>query len=311
MNFKLLDLITPLILTYNEAPNIGRTLERLVWAQDIVIVDSFSSDNTVEIVSRFPQARVFQRKFDTHGNQWSFGLEETGIKSEWVLALDADYLLTPKFIEELKLLKPEFETRGYRARFVYCINGHSLRGSAYPPVTVLYRRADASYIQDGHTQRIEVKGRIKDLHSTILHDDRKPLAHWIQAQSRYMRLEAEKINQTDFRQLGWADRLRKGKLFAPFLIFFYCMFIKGLLLNGRIGFYYALQRTFSEFLLSLYLIESDLNMRRERRVEEKALDEVLLNSHGNTVCDSGRAVGPHELHVTASGEDLINVHSGN
>ena len=272
---KMLEQITPLILTYNEAPNIGRTLERLRWARDIVVVDSFSQDETLEIISRFPQARTFQRRFDTHGNQWNFGLQETDIRSEWVLALDADYLLTPELIEELKALKPEADTKGYRARFIYCINGQPLKGSAYPPVIVLYRRSVATYTQDGHTQRVEVKGEIKDLQSPILHDDRKSLAHWIQAQSRYMKLEAEKLSRSGFRQLGWADRLRKTRLFAPFIIFLYCMFVKGAILNGRVGLYYALQRTFSEFLLSLYLIENDLNVGQKGRGAEKAHDEVL------------------------------------
>ena len=154
--------ITPLILTYNEAPNIGRTLEGLEWARDIVVVDSFSEDETPKIVARFPQARVFQRKFDTHVHQWNFGLKETSITSDWVLALDADYLLTPDLVEELRTLKPELETRGYRARFIYCVNGKPLKGSAYPPVTVLYRRKSAEYIQDGHTQRIKVEGEVRD-----------------------------------------------------------------------------------------------------------------------------------------------------
>jgi glycosyltransferase involved in cell wall biosynthesis len=271
----MLEQITPLILTFNEAPNIGRTLERLSWARDIVVVDSFSEDNTLEIISRFPQARVFQRKLDTHGNQWNFGLKETGIKSDWVLALDADYLLTTELVDELKALRPASGTQGYRARFIYCINGEPLRGSAYPPVTVLYQRANAAYVQDGHTQRIEVEGEVRDLRASILHDDRKPLAQWIQSQSRYMKLEAGKLCRSDFRQLGWADRLRKARLFAPPIMFFYCMFVKGTILNGRIGFYYALQRTFSEFLLSLYLIESDLNIRRRRKGEEKAQDKAL------------------------------------
>src|SRR5258708_7588126 len=82
----MLDQITPLILTHNEAPNIGRTLAELSWASDIVVVDSFSDDETLEIVSRFPQVRVYQRQFDSHENQWNFGLRETGIDSEWLLA---------------------------------------------------------------------------------------------------------------------------------------------------------------------------------------------------------------------------------
>src|SRR5438552_19168681 len=100
----MLDRITPLILTFNEVPNIARTLERLHWARDIVVIDSFSDDETLEIVSRYPQARVFQRKFDSFASQCNFGLSETGIESEWVLSLDADYVLTQEFIEEVTAL---------------------------------------------------------------------------------------------------------------------------------------------------------------------------------------------------------------
>lgn len=254
----MLEQITPLLLTCNEAPNIGRTLERLSWARDIVVVDSFSGDDTLKVVSQFPQVRVFQRAFDSHGDQWDFGLRETGIKSEWVLALDADYLLTQQLIDELKALRPRADIEGYRTRFVYCINGKPLSGSAYPPATVLYRRAKASYVQDGHTQRVEVKGEVKELQSPILHDDRKPLSHWVQAQIRYMRLEAEKLRDTRFFELGWAGRLRKMRVAAPFVMLLYCLFVKGLVLNGRSGIYYAFQRMFSEILLSLYLLEPDL-----------------------------------------------------
>src|ERR1043165_1449050 len=114
---KVLEQVTPLILTYNEAPNIGRMLDRLRWAQDIVVVDSFSQDETLEMVSRFPQARVFQRKFDCLEKQWNFGLKETGIESDWILALDADYILTPSLLEEIKTLNPESSVAGYRVNF--------------------------------------------------------------------------------------------------------------------------------------------------------------------------------------------------
>src|SRR5690242_284940 len=136
----MLDQITPLILTYNEAPNIGRTLEALQWARDIVVVDSFSNDETVEIASSFPQVRVFQRAFDSHRNQWEFGLHETGIATPWVLALDADYVVTNEAVVELKEIQPDLDVAGYRAMFVYCIHGKKLHSGIYPPVTVLYRR---------------------------------------------------------------------------------------------------------------------------------------------------------------------------
>src|SRR5690349_12293856 len=112
--------ITPLILTYNEAANIGRTLECLTWAREVVVVDSSSDDETLEIVSGFPNARVVQRMFDSHAAQSNFGLTETGIATEWILALDADFVLTREMIDELESLNPSPETKGYDAQLVYC-----------------------------------------------------------------------------------------------------------------------------------------------------------------------------------------------
>src|SRR5688572_13687600 len=132
----MLNQITPLILTYNEAPNIGRTLEQLRWARDIVVVDSFSSDETLEIISQFPQARVFRRKFDNFASQCNFGLSKTDISTEWVLSLDSDYVLTPQLVEELTHYQAELDIAGLRARFTYCINGRQIRSGISPPVTV-------------------------------------------------------------------------------------------------------------------------------------------------------------------------------
>src|SRR5205823_458185 len=98
----MLEQITPLILTYNEAPNIGRALEQVSWARDIAVVDSFSDDATLEIVARCPQARVFQRRFDCLEKQWNYALTETGIGTDWILALDADYIATPELIDEIR-----------------------------------------------------------------------------------------------------------------------------------------------------------------------------------------------------------------
>src|SRR2546423_9035641 len=120
---NLLSQITPLILTYNEAPNIGRTLEQLRWARNIVVVDSFSDDHTLEIISRFPQARVYQREFDSHDRQWNYGLTETSITTEWVMALDADFVLSRELVGEIDSLRPADATNGYRARLIFYVNG--------------------------------------------------------------------------------------------------------------------------------------------------------------------------------------------
>ncbi|MDM8540328.1 glycosyltransferase family 2 protein [Desulfococcaceae bacterium HSG9] len=252
--------ITPVLLTYNEAPNIERSLSRLDWADKIIVVDSFSDDETLAIIQQFPNTQIFQRKFDTHTRQWNFALNETGIVTEWVLALDADYILTKTLVAELKILEPPKEITGFRAKFIYYVAGQPLVSSVYPPVTVLYRRAYAHYQQDGHTQKVVINGTVQHLRAPILHDDRKSLCHWVSSQNRYIRLEAQKLAQSDFKNLNWPDRIRAMYFIAPFAVPFYCLFIKGIIFNGLPGLHYALQRMFAELLLSLYLCDMKLKM---------------------------------------------------
>jgi len=258
----MLNQITPLILTFNEAPNLARTLDRLSWAKDIVIVDSMSTDATRVIASRYPAVRVFERAFTTHAEQWNFGLQQTGITTEWVLALDADFVMTTEAIGEISELSPPPAVAGYRVPFTYCINGTPLRSGVYPPVTVLYRRDAAIYEQDGHTQRVRVDRTVMPLSSRILHDDRKPLSHWIASQVRYMRLEADKLESAPDSALAGVDRLRKLIVVAPPLMFLRCLFIGGGILDGWAGLFYALQRATAELILSLSLIERRLFGRR-------------------------------------------------
>src|SRR5688572_25085444 len=252
----MLDQITPLILTYNESPNIARTLDSLRWASKIIVVDSFSTDETAEIAASYPNVRVVQRAFDCHRDQWDFGLKETEIPSEWVLALDADYIIKTDLVNELRKLQPANDIGGYRARFIYCISGKQLHSGVYPPVTVLYRRAAANYIQDGHTQRVSLNGRIEDLQASILHDDRKPLKRWFESQKRYTRLEAQKLRAANPAELSFLDRMRRWPMIVPPLALFYCLVVRAGIFDGWAGFYYAFQRTLAELMLSLYLIDN-------------------------------------------------------
>ncbi|HEX6718449.1 MAG TPA: glycosyltransferase family 2 protein [Pyrinomonadaceae bacterium] len=245
----MLEQITPLILTYNEAPNIARALRSLSWARDVVVVDSFSDDDTVKIAKSFSRVRVFQRAFDCHRNQWEFGLKETEISTPWVLALDADYVLSDELVAEIDKLTPSPQTAGYRANFVYCIKGRELRSGIYPPVTVLYRREAASYIQDGHTQRVALDGTIETLNAPMLHDDRKSLRHWFKSQARYTELEAQKLRAANPAELALADRLRRWRVVAPPVMLIYCLIVRGGILDGWAGFYYAFQRAMAEAML--------------------------------------------------------------
>lgn len=245
--------VTPLILTYNEEANIGRVLERLTWASRVVILDSYSTDRTLEIVRTFPNVVVHQRAFDSFAGQCNYGLSL--IESEWVLSMDADYVLTPALIDEIAALPAEPNVNGFEVGFEYCIGGKPLRGTLYPPRVVLYRRDAATYRQDGHAHRVHIEGPTGALAAPIQHDDRKPLGSWLAAQQKYAVQEADKLLASSPDKLGFADRLRLRKVAAPVLAPLYALFAKGAILDGVPGWQYALQRGYAEMLLALHLFE--------------------------------------------------------
>ena len=250
-----LDEITPLILTYNEEPNLDRTLSKLIWASQILIIDSFSSDRTLDIAQSYPQVSLLQRKFDTHAKQWNFGLEK--VTTEWVLSLDADYLVSTQLVNEIEGLPIDDDVDGYFISFKYCVFSKPLRGTILPPRQALFRKDKAQYLDDGHTQLLKVQGQSRSLNQIIYHDDRKPLSRWLWAQDRYLKIEAKKLRETAWSELSWSDRIRTFKFLAPFIIIFYCLILKGGVLGGWRGWYYAFQRMLAEMLLSLRLIEKD------------------------------------------------------
>jgi glycosyltransferase involved in cell wall biosynthesis len=250
---NMLDRITPLILTFNEAPNIDRTLHCLTWAKHIVVVDSYSTDETLAILQSYTQVQIVQRTFDSFARQCNYGLQY--VESNWVLSIDADYIVTDELIAQMEELDSDSPMDGYFTRFKYCVFGKPLRGTLLPPRQVLFQREKATYIDDGHAHQVNVNGKSGMLSGYIYHDDRKPFSRWLSAQDRYMVLEAKKLIEIPNKDLSFADRIRKTKILAPGIILFYCLILKGGILDGWRGWYYALQRTIAEMILSIRLIE--------------------------------------------------------
>ncbi|HEX4132666.1 MAG TPA: glycosyltransferase family 2 protein [Pirellulales bacterium] len=253
------DQITPVVLTCNEAPNIGRCLERLRWAREVLVVDSFSTDETLNIVGEFPNTRVCQRTFDDFANQWHYALDHGEIQTPWILALDADYMVTDEFLAEVNDLAERPAISAYVAPFVFAIWGRPLRGSVYPPVAVLFRKNCCRYRQDGHAYRLVVeRGETVSLSSPLVHDDRKSLGRWLQSQSKYMDLEAEKLLATPRGRLSGTDRLRRYTPLAPILVLLYSLVVKRGGFDGPAGWFYAWQRCAAEAILQLKLLERRL-----------------------------------------------------
>lgn len=255
---SLLNQISVLILTYNEAPNIGRTLAALQDFPEVVLLDSGSTDATLAIAARYPNVRVTSRSFDSHGAQWNHGLTACGLDRDWVLALDADYVLPPALVDEIAALAPLDVQSGYRVAFRYCVFGRPLSATLYPPLVALYRRRASHYVQDGHTQRIEVDGEICHLKNRIDHDDRKPLARWLSSQAGYAMLEAKLLRSTEWKELKLQDKLRRLIFIAPWLVPLYCLTVGRGFLDGWAGLFYAFQRGVAESILAIQLLEIEL-----------------------------------------------------
>jgi glycosyltransferase involved in cell wall biosynthesis len=265
----LIEAITPLIITFDEVPNIARTLDKLTWARRIVVVDSGSTDGTLDVLARYPQVALFERAFDSFADQCNFGLSQ--IESEWVLSLDADYEMSDRLVEELSNLRETEGVAGYRASFVYRIHGRPLRGTLYRPRIVLYRAKNAQYANEGHGHRVTVSGDVRALSGVIYHDDRKPLSRFLTSQQSYARLEADYLLKADTGVLSASDRLRRMAWPAPIAVFFYVLVVKGCLFDGWPGWFYTLQRVLAECMIALELIDRRLRRAPSRQNSQSRL----------------------------------------
>lgn len=252
----MLDQITPIILTFNEEANIRRTLFSVAWAKEVLIIDSYSSDSTLDICAEKPNVRVIQRKFDSFASQCNFALEQS-ISTEWVLSMDADYVISENLIKEISKQKPDTEIKAYQISFDYLIDGKKLHASLYPPRVALYKKSSACYLQDGHAHKVRINGKSKEdsldgsiqsLNERIQHDDRKPYARWLSSQSKYAAQEVIKLNDSPWVELSTQDKMRKLGV-APLLVIPYTLFARGLILDGWLGLKYTWQRFVAEHLL--------------------------------------------------------------
>lgn len=247
--------IQALILTKNEEPNIKRVLEKLTWLEKVVVLDSYSTDATLDIVKSFSNTVLVQRPFDSFASQCNYGLSL--IESKWILSLDADYVLTDEFIEETKQFVFRTDKVAYLTKFKFLVFGSPLSKDNTTPRPVLFLKEAGSYFDDGHAHRLAITGETGNYKGVILHDDRKSLSRWFSNQDGYSIKEAKKLLAVSNEPLPMSGKIRKTKILAPFIVFFYCLFVQGLIFNGWRGWHYTLQRTMVEIMMALRLIEEE------------------------------------------------------
>jgi glycosyltransferase involved in cell wall biosynthesis len=256
--------ITPLILTYNEEPNIYRTLNALRWAGRVVVLDSGSNDKTEEIARSFENVSWQTRAFDNHKTQWEYGIHQTGIETEYVLSLDADYEVPAAFVEELARDFMPGNWAGGLTAFTYSFYGHPLSGSVYPAQFRVFKQSTVRVAQLGHTQVFEVDGPTYTFRTRLIHDDRKPLERWVSSQLAYQVLNEEILSSGGRR---WRDHLRRMGLMPPIMALL-AYFRAGGPLRGAAAARYAYERAVCESLLAIRVMNSRLRESEEEGTEQ-------------------------------------------
>ncbi len=255
------------ILTYNEEIDIADCIESAMLSDDIIVVDSFSSDRTVEIAQKYP-VRLVQHKFESHGKQRSWMLQEIPAKYSWAYILEADERMTPELYQECQQAIQKNECVGYYvAERVIFMNKWIRHATQYPRYQLRLLRPDRVFFTDyGHTEREICQGPTGFLQSTYPHYTcSKGMSRWIEKHNRYSTDEAqETLKQLQQGTVNWkqiffgqteVERRRALKDLSlrtplrPLVRFFYMYFILGGILDGYPGFTWCVLQTFYEFLI--------------------------------------------------------------
>lgn len=263
------------ILTYNEEIDIGACIESALMSDDIIVVDSFSRDRTVEIAHRYP-VRLVQHPFETHGKQRTWMLQSVPTKYEWVYILEADERMTPALFQEcLEATKTEEYIGYYVAEQVIFMDRWIRRSTQYPRYQMRLFRKDKVWFSDyGHTEREVCEGPTGFITETYPHYTcSKGLSRWIEKHNRYSTDEAaETLRQLEKGSvslrdlvLGHSEVARRRALkdlslrlpFRPLLRFLYMYFLLGGFLDGRAGFAWCTLQAFYEYLILLKVWEME------------------------------------------------------
>ena len=195
--------LTLVVLTYNEELNIRECLKGMAdWLAGVIVVDSGSTDHTVEIAASMGAA-VYSHPFETHARQWRWALDELPITTEWVLALDADQQLLPELREELDATfrnGVEPQVGGFYINRRQIFRGRWIRyGGYYPKYLLKLFRKDEVTIDDSDLvdHHFAVKGETRKCEYDLLEDNRNEaaIAVWTAKHNRYAVLQARQEMQ--------------------------------------------------------------------------------------------------------------------
>lgn len=235
--------LTVIIPTYNEEDHIASLLEQVTWADEILVVDSFSTDATVELVEQ-TTATLLQRKYSGPADQKNWGIRQA--KHNWVLILDADERLSPSLMKEIKMViqQPKGDCAGYWMYRQNYFMGKKINysGLQRDKVIRLIQRDLCAYNNKQVHEEIESTGKIGFLQHKLEHYTYKNLAHFLAKNERYALWSAEDHLAKTKRVTGWHLFVKPlGRFFSQYIL-------KRGFLDGQAGFIFCVIMAWGVFL---------------------------------------------------------------
>ncbi len=263
--------ISVLILTYDESVNLPDCLASVLFSDDVVVLDSGSTDQTTQIAEA-AGAAVLTRPFDNYAAQRNYGLAHD-FKHDWIFMLDADERIPEDFVEELRAVTAleDNPVTLYRMRRKDMFMGRWLkRSSGYPTWFGRLFRKGAVRVEREINEEYYTDGEIGLLEGHLVHYPfNKGIAYWLERHNRYSSMEAKKLISERMGSVEWGNffssdpmlRRKAFKAFAyrmpfrPILTFCFLYFAKLGFLDGKAGFHFSLMRAVYEYMISLKMGE--------------------------------------------------------
>lgn len=263
--------LSVLIPTRNEERNISGCINSVMWASEIIVYDSMSSDRTVEIAKSLG-ANVVQRSFDNFADHKNWALDNIPFNFDWVLILDADESITQELrVEIIKAIEADNIAGYYIPRKNIFEEKWIRHGGWFPDYQFrLFRIGKARYEKRIVHEHMVITGLFGYLKNTLTHNDSKGIERYFDRHNKYSSLEAveafkylgRKKNRKENNSLNLPSKRRILKEFAYRFVpsralvkFLWMYILKCGFLDGRMGFRYCLLHAFYEYQISLKLEE--------------------------------------------------------
>ncbi len=269
--------VSVIIFTLNEEIHLPACLDALAGWDDVIVVDSFSTDGTRALCEQ-RGVRFFQNRFVGFGSQRNWALDHVQPKYSWILILDADERVTPELTGELKAIAmaDPADVGAWRVRRRFYMWGRWLRySSLYPTWVVRFIHRDRVRYKDrGHAETQMVQGRIGDLSFDLIDENLKGVDEWFERQNRYSRKEAELEVSQEGAAGGVADvwsvdplkrrealkRLARRLPARGLVYFLYSYVLRGGFRDGLDGYVFCRMR--ASYQLEVDIKKYDLRRRR-------------------------------------------------